>query len=65
MERACAVGDGGQGMTNNNKPEQIHYCNTCKHNDKPVTQKPCCDCMPGIFGGTDRWERKEKQNENR
>ena len=52
-------------MTKNNKPEQIHYCNTCKHNDKPVTQKPCCDCMPGIFGGTDRWEKKEKQNENR
>ena len=38
--------------------KQVHYCNTCKHIQKPMTAEPCKDCVPAKFGGPDRWEPK-------
>lgn len=39
--------------------EQIHFCNTCKHNDKPSSAEPCKSCVPAKFGGKDKWEEKK------
>lgn len=40
--------------------EQIHFCNTCKHNDKPSSAEPCKSCVPAKFGGKDKWEDAKK-----
>ena len=43
------------------QPEPVHYCNTCKHSQMPVTQAPCHECVPRKFGGPDRWEKITKE----
>ena len=48
-------------MIKQNKQEPVHYCNTCKHIQKPMTAEPCKDCVPAKFGGPDRWEPRHKQ----
>ena len=40
-------------------PEPVHYCNTCKHSQMPITQAPCHECVPKQFGGPDRWEKRD------
>lgn len=46
-------------MNENDTQDEIHFCNTCKYSHVPMTQSPCNKCVPGIFGGTDRWEKDD------
>ena len=52
----------GDQMPDNKQINQNHYCNTCKHALKPMTQAPCSKCVPRVFGGIDRWEARETQD---
>ena len=45
--------------------EPIHYCSTCIHSKTPMSQAPCSDCVPGNFGGPDRWVSREEVEEIR
>ena len=61
MERTDRADSGGKPMTDNKQkqPEPVHYCNTCKYSQMPITQAPCHECVPRKFGGPDRWEKRD------